>query len=63
MEQKNKFKHMPSNLSLLCQKEQSRIKGGLLIVCEEKRSTFLMKTDTSSQSLINPDGTIMKVLS
>ena len=63
MEQKNKFKHMPSNLSLLCQKEQSQIKGGLLIVCEEKLSTFLMKTDTSSQSLINPDGTIMKVLS
>jgi hypothetical protein len=62
MKQKNAVTKLPSNLSPLSEKEQMHIKGGLLIVCEEKRSTFIMKTDTSSQSQINPDGTIMRVL-
>ncbi len=62
MKQENASTKMPSNLSILSKKAQAYIKGGLLIVCEEKRSTYIMKTDTSSQSPINPDGTIMRVL-
>ena len=62
MKRENEFTKMPSNLSPLSQIEQKQVKGGLLIVCEEKRSSFTMKTDTSSQSAINPDGTIMRIL-
>lgn len=62
MNQANASKKMPSTLSLLSKKELMQLKGGLLIVCEEKRSSYIMKTDTSSQSRINPDGTIMRVL-
>lgn len=62
MKQKHALTTLAANLSPLSEKEQMQVKGGLLIVCEEKRSTFIMKVDTSSQSPINPDGTIMRVL-
>jgi hypothetical protein len=44
--------------SILCDKEQNQINGGLLLYCEEKRRTVKGKTYTTQQWKLASDGSL-----
>ncbi len=50
------FKKASTLLTALSQSEQTQIKGGLLLYCEEKRRNFLGISYTSTQWKLANDG-------
>ena len=58
MNKLNSAQKIPSDLSILSENEQSKIKGGWLWYCEEKRRTILGKPYKTTVWKLKDDGKI-----
>jgi hypothetical protein len=59
MNSKSVQSKMSFNLMPLSKKEQTDVKGGLLLYCEEKRQSFLGISYTSTQWKLKSDGSLL----